>query len=491
MSPPRNSPPSFSAQRRWDSMLNAVIGVFAVLALVVMANYLAQHHFQRWFPSKRAALQLSPQTLGLLRTLTNQVAVTVVYDREDPFFSTVTGLLKEYHQANPHITLREVDYLRDVGAAQQIFTDYQLIGVTNKNLILFDCEGRVKRVDGNQLVQYTLEQVSNSTEREFRRQPVAFRGEQMFSLALLAVANPKSLHAYFLTGHDEHDPDSGDDVQGYLKFTSLLQQGYIQTSLLSLAGTNRVPEDCNLLIIAGPRRPIPIEEREKIADYLTHGGRLLALLNSYATPRLCGLEEVLTEWGVEVSFAPVVDPANSTISGYDLKTSGFSAHPVVSSLVGSALHFIRPRSVGKRTANPPVADTLAVEEIVRSGATARLGSELTAAARSLPLAVAVEQGAVRGVVTERGGTRLIVTGDSMFLGNQMIESAGNRDFAVAAINWLLDRSQLLHGLGPRPVTQFRLTLSRSELRALQWLLLAGLPGGVLLCGGLVWLRRRR
>ena len=69
MSPPRNSPPSFSAQRRWDSMLNAVIGVFAVLALVVMANYLAQRHFQRWFPSKRAALQLSPQTLGLLRTL--------------------------------------------------------------------------------------------------------------------------------------------------------------------------------------------------------------------------------------------------------------------------------------------------------------------------------------------------------------------------------------------------------------------------------------
>lgn len=236
MSPPRNSPPSFSAQRRWDSMLNAVIGVFAVLALVVMANYLAQRHFQRWFPSKRAALQLSPQTLGLLRTLTNQVAVTVVYDREDPFFSTVTGLLKEYHQANPHITLREVDYLRDVGAAQQIFTDYQLIGVTNKNLILFDCEGRVKRVDGNQLVQYTLELVPNSTEREFRRQPVAFRGEQMFSLALLAVANPKSLHAYFLTGHDEHDPDSGDDVQGYLKFTSLLRESYIQTSLLSLAG---------------------------------------------------------------------------------------------------------------------------------------------------------------------------------------------------------------------------------------------------------------
>lgn len=491
MSPAREPQPSFSAHRRFDSALHAVMGVLAVVALVVMANYLAQRHSLRWFVSSQAELRLSPQTLGFLRTLTNQVAVTVVYDRDEPFFSTVTGLLKEYHLANPNITLRVVDYLRDSGAAQQVFADHQLIGITNKNLILFECEGRVKRVDGNLLVQHALEPVQGSAEREFLRKPVAFHGEQAFTLALLAVSHPKPLHAYFLTGHEEHSPDSEDDVQGYLKFASLLQQSYIQVSLLSLAVTNTVPEDCNLLVIAGPLRPIPVEEREKIADYLSQGGRLLALLNSFATPRQCGLEEVLARWGVEISPVPVVDPASSMVSDYDLKTAGFSSHPAVSPLVGSALHFIRPRAVAKRVATVPAADALTVEEIVWSGSGARLGNEPVNTARALPLGAAVEQGAVRGVITERGSTRLIVTGDSMFLANQMIESAGNRDFAITAVNWLLDRSQLLHGLGPRPVTEFRLTLSRAELGTLQWLLLAGLPGAVLLLGGLVWLRRRR
>jgi len=34
-------------------------------------------------------------------------------------------------------------------------------------------------------------------------------------------------------------------------------------------------------------------------------------------------------------------------------------------------------------------------------------------------------------------------------------------------------------------------LTRTQLHHAQWVLLAGLPGGVLFLGGLIWLRRRR
>jgi len=98
---------------------------------------------------------------------------------------------------------------------------------------------------------------------------------------------------------------------------------------------------------------------------------------------------------------------------------------------------------------------------------------------------------VPGVVTERGTTRMVVVGDSLFLGNQMIESARNRDFAGHAVNWLLERTHLMHGLGPRPVAEFRLALSRTQLQTVQALLLAAQPGAVLLLGAAVWLRRRR
>ena len=115
----------------------------------------------------------------------------------------------------------------------------------------------------------------------------------------------------------------------------------------------------------------------------------------------------------------------------------------------------------------------------------------TAAPRSYPLMVAVEQKPVPGVANPRGTTRMIVAGDSFFLDNQMIESAANRDFAGYAVNWLLDRTVLLNGIGPRPVTEFRLTMTRDQQKSVRWLLLGALPGAVLVFGWMVWLARRK
>jgi hypothetical protein len=107
--------------------------------------------------------------------------------------------------------------------------------------------------------------------------------------------------------------------------------------------------------------------------------------------------------------------------------------------------------------------------------------------------VTVEKSALKGVVPERGATRILAVGDSLFLDNQLMDldyDAPNRDFAGYAVNWLLDRTLLLEGIGPRPVSEYRLVMTKSQVQALQWILLAAMPGGILLFGGLVWLRRR-
>ena len=105
--------------------------------------------------------------------------------------------------------------------------------------------------------------------------------------------------------------------------------------------------------------------------------------------------------------------------------------------------------------------------------------------------VAVEQKPVPGASNTRGTMRMIVVGDSFFLGNHYIDGGANRDFAGYAANWLLDRTVLLDGIGPRPVTEYRLAITREQLQQVRWLLLAALPGGVLVFGWLVWLVRRK
>ena len=491
--------PSFSPYRKWGIGLHVGFLLLVVLSVVVMANYISQEYFLRFHISTHTRIELSPRTVGLLRSLTNQVKVTLYYDTDDEasLYSTVADLLGEYRLVNPRITIQTVDYIRDPGLAQKVKAKYNLTAPEAKNLVIFDCNGRVKTVEGSRLASYVVEQMANPTpesrEPAFRRRPTAFLGEMAFTAALLDVTSAKPLKACFLQGHDEHQIDSGDEVVGYLKLASILQQNSIKSEPLSLLGTNIVPADCNLLVIAGPRNEITVAELDKIEQYLNRGGRLLALFDFFSIRKETGLERLLAKWGVDVGHNVVMDPDNAIPQKRtDIIVSNFGngKHPVVNCLLGSGLHLSSPRTVGQLKLRAEAADAPHVEEIAFTGPRAAVVGEV-AQRPPLPLVVAVEKGALKDVITERGATRIIVVGDSLFLGNLQIESAANRDFAAAAVNWLLERTQLLGGVGPRPMTEYRVVMSTTQMHQAQWMLLGALPGGVLVLGGLVWLKRRR
>ena len=484
------SQPSFSRSRWWKIGLDVAVRTALALAVVVMVNYLGAKFFGRFYLSSQAQ-QLSTRTLSVVRSFTNRVNVTVYFDTKDEgnFYPTIKALLDEYSSANPNISIRTVDYMRDAGEAEKVKEQYKLGAAKDKDLVIFDNNGRVKIVNGDALESVKLEQVPNATEREFRRKPIAFNGELLFTAMLLAVENPRPLKAYFLQGDGEPSlSDSGD--QGYLKFGAILGENYVASEPLNLVGENPVPDDCNLLIIAGPRMALSEMELQKIDQYLAKGGRLFMLFNYLSLKQPTGLDPILARWGVAVRADVVQDPKNS-YSGNDVIINTFNNHPVVNPLTGLAVQLILPRPVGALNLQDPAADAPKVDELLVSSPQSTLMGDPAAAPRSYPLAVAVEQQAVSGVASTRGTMRMIVAGDSSFLDNQMIKAVANSDFAGYAINWLLDRTVLLEGIGPRPVTEFRLTMTQSQQKTVRWLLLGALPGGVLVFGWLVWLARRK
>ena len=71
------------------------------------------------------------------------------------------------------------------------------------------------------------------------------------------------------------------------------------------------------------------------------------------------------------------------------------------------------------------------------------------------------------------------------------EREGNREFASYAMNWLLARDEMLVNVPPRPISEYKLTMTSSQLTAARWILMGALPGSALALGMLVWLRRRR
>ena len=491
MATERPLPPSFTPGRKWGIGFSKLVGLLAVLAIIGMVNYISHNFFfLRTFFSTQARVQLSAQTIGLLKTVTNQVQVTLYYDRNDELFSTVNSLLSEYRLMNPKISVAVVDYTSSPAEAQRIKAKYKLDAPTDKNLVIFDCADRVKMVNGDAFMDYTTERVPNKKELEFRKKPVAFKGEMLCSTLLMAVINPVPQHAYYLTGHGEHALGDGKEQMGYLKFATVVAlQNYVSLEQLSLLGTNPVPADCNVLIIAGPTKALAPEEIAKIERYLNEGGRMLALFNVASVGKELGLEKLLAKWGVDVGNQLIQDEPNS-LRGQDVVVKSFSKHEVVNSLQESSIHLILPREISRRETSAPAADAPSVDELAFTGPSSTYVDATNAPAKVRSVAVAVEQGAVKGVTNGRGTTRVVVIGDSIFLGNQMIDSAANRDLANYALNWLLNRPEMLQGLGPRPVSEFKIIMTRSQVKSAYAILLGGMPGAALLIGWLVWLRRR-
>ena len=496
--------PSFSNSRRWLIWCNTIVGVIAVLALVVMANYLAAGYFKRFQTSSSSRLELTPQSSILLKRLTNQVEVTVFYDQQDnqEIYGLISGLLKQYTYANPNIVVQTIDYKRSAGKAAALLAKYNLGTLKDNNFVVFDSGGRVKVVYGKELYDYDINAVltgSNSVRRN------AFKGELLFSAAIFGVTELRRPKAYFVFGHGEHDPEiSGHDL-GYAKFAAMLKDELnLDWEKVSLFGTNEIPTDCQLLIIAGPSKAqFQDYELEKIDSYLKEGRRLLVLLNNVAVSASSGIEQTLAKWNVGVETYKLNDK-DQTRTGEDLVTRNLNPeHPVTKSLVGEDLgiYLVMPRTVFSNSVNSAKAAEAPQVDVLATTSTNAVGSFRTREANgtvevrqitgAFPLIVGVEHGSIKNVTTARGVTRILVIGDSLCFDNQLLDLAANHYFASRAVTWLIDRPQmLLAGMGPRPIKEYRLMVTRSQMTRLQWILLAGMPGAILVLGGLVWLRRR-
>ena len=104
------------------------------------------------------------------------------------------------------------------------------------------------------------------------------------------------------------------------------------------------------------------------------------------------------------------------------------------------------------------------------------------------IAAAVEKGPMPEIDVKIRPTRLVVFGDSDFVSNNAL-LAGNVDFFMSALNWLLEREELM-AISSKAVEQTRLVMNRFQLRVVLWIVVVVLPLLVALVGGLVWVRRR-
>ncbi|HEV3022839.1 MAG TPA: Gldg family protein, partial [Pirellulales bacterium] len=340
-----------------------------------------------------------------------------------------------------------------------------------------------------------------------RQAQVEFFGEQSLTAALARLtAGTKQAQLYMTTGHGELsledvDPESR---RGLGLLAQMLRQLDCQVVPLDLAGAPRVPHDASLVVVAGGERPWNAAESDKLDVYLRQGGRALILVDfNYDSrrkrPAPCGLEELLSKFGVAVgndrivtrNFAGQVETASPA-----LPAAG--DHPLVRSLPQAPVILYECRRLSLSTSARQWPGK--VVPLLVSHAAPRAWAEgdfskgaLEPGGRNdtdgpVAMALAVERKQERDAAPV-----LVVAGDAAFVSNRVLSSTAGRvntSFVLSCVNWLRGRRELLGDIPPQQHEGYRLTGSPDDHRGLVW------KSSLLLCaliatsGVTVWTTRR-
>ena len=102
-----------------------------------------------------------------------------------------------------------------------------------------------------------------------------FRGGEAFAQALLRVASGRSPKVYFTSGHGEA-PLEGTTTEDLSSLKQLLErEGFVVEEWDAEESAFVVPEDCALMVVAGPRQPLGERTVESLRAWVEEGGRLL------------------------------------------------------------------------------------------------------------------------------------------------------------------------------------------------------------------------
>ncbi|MEM2376749.1 MAG: Gldg family protein [Sulfolobales archaeon] len=483
--------------KKLQYLLGSLIGCIAFFIIIGSINFLAYKWFLRIEISARPTYKLSKVTLETLSRLTNELNVIILFDKRNPMYELVSGLIKEYTYVSPYLKVKYVDYTRNPGEAEQLAVKFSLPR-SDADVVVFEYSGKHKVVYGSSLSEYNIGEWLAGKSREIKR--TAFKGEMLFTSAIGSLLANRQSVVYFLEGHGEHSPNDNSRIFGYSTFSQLLESKNLTVKKLILATTAEIPPDCSLLVIAGPKGVFTPLEIQKIESYLNKGGRGLFLLSFYQSGRRnIGLEELLTKWRIHIGSNFVFDQDN-TIQGTDIVCTNFSSHPIMHPLQGRAIYLVYPRSVMPinvplKTGDDPKVDFLIATST--NGFTASRFNEdgvpmidpLKDIKGVISLAIAAEKNVLPGLNADRTTSRIVVIGESILFGNESIRKLSNWEFASSIIDWLMYDPDNLTPIAPKPIQEFRVLVTTSQLKKAAFMLLFIVPASTLIIGILVWLRR--
>ena len=458
-SPAESKSAAHPGWRRWANRGPLLLYSLVVIAILVAVNYIARDHSRSWDLTLNQIHSLSPESVKVVRGLKAPLHL-IYFDRSEEF-GHAREFLSKYQRQSNQVDVQYIEPDRHPDKARQY-------AIQSYGTLVVEARGR--------------KQLVNSLR------------EEDVTNALVRVLKGGRKVVYFAQGEGEHDPeDSG--RQGYSQIKKALEDDNFTVKTLVLAQSPQVPADASVLVVGGPTHELVEPEVAAISDYLSKGGRVLFLL----TPQTKGPLVDYLESKLDVKLTPdiVVDTSGvgRLFGASQLMpiVASYQDHPITKEMSQLATLFPYARTVepgdakdSQASVSPLLqtssasfaATNFSLQEVSLDPKTARRGPLTLAVAGTLPGAKSGDEG------------RFAVFGSADFIINPVVSFNGNQDLFLNAINWLASQEAFI-SIRPQPPNNTPINLSESQMRAVFWSALVGLPMLVVLSGVGVWWKRRR
>jgi ABC-type uncharacterized transport system involved in gliding motility auxiliary subunit len=441
---------------------NALLISLTFIAILGFVNFLSSRYHARVDLTESKQYSLSPQSIQVLKALDNPVKITAFMSAG--YAQELQDLLDEYSYHSDQIEVEIIDPDLKPSAARE----YQ---ISSYNTIVYESQGR--RQDG-----------FGTTEQDI-------------TTSLIKIGDDREKAVYFLTGHGERSiTDYNESGLSQLKLA--LERDSYSVKELNLAITDTIPSDIVALVIARPTQQMLPSERNTIFQYVFQAGSLLVAQDPGYPDNL---NELLAGWRVLLKGDVIFDTQSSLLGDpavpvaqtypYHLITQDLSmtlfpqAQSVELIEMDSGSASFTPRSLVE-TSSQSWGETNFLDSQVKYDEGAdNLG----------PLSIGVTIEALAPLTPEQAegktstNSRLAVYGDSDFMSNALIQSAGNQDLALNTLNWLAEQEELVSIRAKETGTR-ELVLTAGQARVVMYSSMIFLPLIVLALGAAIWWNRR-
>lgn len=448
----------------------ATVYIIIIIAVLGMANFLAQRYNKSYDSTANKQFSLSDQTVKVVKGLQKDVYFN--YYDETKAFTDVRGnvrdLLDRYANLSPKVHLNYIDPVKQPAIAKAA-------GI--KSLSTLTIEAGPRRQEAKSI---TEEEVTGALVRALKG------GERTVCIA---------------QGTGEHDvADTG--AQGISLAKELLERNNYKSQTLDLLRKSTIGKECTIAMIAGPKQEYLAAAVAGIKAYVEGGGRLIVALDPPLKlkrediPENAALVGQLASWGATPDKDLVIDlnPVGQAFgfSAAVVLVTKYESQAIVRDLKGSPTAFPLARSIDVKN-----GDKTSVEKLFQTSEDAFATYDLAKAEvnpsdknnKKGPLTLAAAGTYNTGQQNNNG--RFVVIGSSSWLQNNLlgVRNFANRDLFLNMMNWLSSDEDLI-SIRPKEPESRPLMMTARQMNLLVYTCMLGLPLLVVAAGMSVWWKRR-